>query len=315
VVEIVKYDESYSLKVRESFQSLWLEIQKHGDVLKDTINIAVEGDRVLGVCFLLDTPSCECADKEHPGYLNMEFEAILGEEGIEISAMLIDALIDEYQKICEANNNKRLILRTFCPASSVDYIGFLSSFGFRAQYFMYRMKKDLSGVEPMTGDGGFSFTVRGRSGREEKIEVKAIRAESDGSIADRDEYFEANGSAFGIPDSKNELVYRLREQNGVQFTAKAKGKVVAAVSVWENGHGSVSTENIFCIKEYRRLGITEKLLRGVCAYLSGKGYREASLYVFGVNNYAVGLYTKLGYNIYGGTLHMLYEDDYVPELI
>jgi ribosomal protein S18 acetylase RimI-like enzyme len=90
---------------------------------------------------------------------------------------------------------------------------------------------------------------------------------------------------------------------------------VGAVSVWENKNGCVSTENIFCIREYRRRGITETILRRVLSHLSYKGYREAVLYVYGVNIYAIELYMKLGYEIVGGTVHMLYEDGYEPEMV
>jgi len=314
LLKIRRYDESISDEIKKKFRDMWEEINAHGDVLCETISVAEEDGHPVGICFLLLTSTYHYSDLEHPGYLNMEYEAATGESEIEISGMLIDALINDYKKICKKNKKKRLILRTFCSPTSVDYLMYLSSFGFRAQNFMYRMKKDLTEVVPTGGDGSFSFELTDK-GTIEKVEVSAIRAEADGKINGLEGYFEANKSAFGIPDSENELNFRLSEQCGVQFVARIGGKVVAAVSVWENRPDSVSTENIFCIPEYHRRGVTEKLMRSVCSYLAGKGYREATLFVYGVNTYAIGLYMKLGYNIYGGMLHMLYEDGYVPEMV
>lgn len=315
VIDICRYDESFSDEVKKRFRSLWEEIVGHGDVMAGTISVALEKGHPVGVCFLMATSTYQSADLQHPGYLNMEYQAVSGEDEIEICALLIDTLIEDYRQICEEEPDKRIILRTFASPSSTEYMSFLASFGFRAQYFMYRMRKDLTEVVPEDGDGSFSFEIKNKKGVSERIDVKAVRIGSDGSADGLEGYFEANGSVFGVPDSENELIYRLREQNGIQFIAGVKGRVVAAVSIWENGPLSVSTENIFCIEEYRRLGVTEELLRGVCAFLAGKGYKEATLFVYGVNTYAVGLYTKLGYNIFGGTMHMLFEDGYVPELI
>lgn len=315
MIKICRYDESFSREAKELFGTLFEETVKHADVLKETVSVAAENGHLVGICFLTVTSSYKYADREHPGYLNMDFEAVHGENEVEISAMLIDALINDYRKICRSEKNKRIILRTFCSASSADYMNYLVSFGFRAEHYMHRMRKDLSETMEIPGNGDFDFTVRAKNGKELKVCVEAVRAEGDTDIKGLDGYFEANGRAFGIPDSENELEYRLREQNGVQFVARIDGRVAAAVSVWENNPGSVSTENIFCIEEYRRLGVTENLIRGVCGYLAARGYREATLFVYGVNTYAVELYTKLGYMIYGGTLHMHYEDDYVPALV
>ncbi|MCR5432412.1 MAG: GNAT family N-acetyltransferase [Lachnospiraceae bacterium] len=315
MIEILRYEDRFSDEIRALFESLAKEIDHNGDVRKETMHVAVEEGAVVGVCFLLETSSYRYADRKRPGYLGMELEVKPMENEVEISAMLMDTLIYEYRRICDAEGNKRLILRTFCYSSSVEYMNFLSWLGFRAQHFMYRMKKDLTETVPNKGNGNFEFVITRRNGRDEKIEVETVDAETEGATKKLEGYFEANKRVFGVPDSENELRYRLKEQKGIQFLARSKGKVIAAVSVWENKPDNVSTENIFCIKEYRRLGVTEKLLGGVCAYLAGRGYKEASLYVYGVNTYAVELYRKLGYVIYGGLIHMLYEDGYVPEMI
>ncbi|MCR5830222.1 MAG: GNAT family N-acetyltransferase [Lachnospiraceae bacterium] len=315
MIKISRYDEKYSNKIEKLFNGLWNEINYHGDVIAESICVAEENGEPVGVGFLIATSSYRYADSHRKGYIDMEYAAVEGDETVEIYALLIDTLIDDYRMICRSEKNRRIILRTFCSASSNDYMSFLSTFGFRADNFMYRMRRDLTEVTPVISEGSYSFVITDPSGKEEKIDVEMIKASKDGVVSGLDGYFEANGSAFGVPDSENELKYRMVKQNGIQFLARARGKVVAAVSVWENSKDRVSTENIFCIKKYRRRGITERLLRYVCGYLSAKGYREASLFVYGVNNYAVGLYTKLGYDIFGGMLHMLYEDGYEPELV
>ena len=287
----------------------------HGDVMGDTISVAVEDGSVVGVCFLMETSSYRARDPKYPGYLNMEYAALSDENEVKNSELLIETLIDEYHRIREEKKDGRLILRTFCSSASFDYLDFLSSFGFRAESFMFRMRKELGRAPAKDSDGSFSFEVGLPDRSMETISVSAVKAGSDGSMSGMEGYFEANGRAFGIPDSEPDLLYKMREQNGIQFIARSGSVIVAAVSVWENNPGSVSTENIFCEEKYRRLGITEKLLSGVLDCLSGIGYREATLFVYGVNTYAVALYTKLGYSIYGGILHMNYEDGYVPELV
>jgi len=315
VIRIIRYSEKLSGKIEKLFFSLWEEINHHGDVIKSSVSVAVKDGEPVGIGFLIATSSYRYADSDKKGYIDMEYAAVETEETVEIYALMIDELINEYRNICGKEPDKKIILRTFCSASSTEYMSFLASFGFRAEHFMYRMRRDLTEVAPSLCDGNYSFLIPDSKGKNEKIDVDIVKASDNGEIRGLEGYFEANGSAFGVPDSENELKYRLLKQNGVQFIARSGGKVVAAVSVWENGKDRVSTENIFCVKEYRQRGITETLLRGVCGYLSGKGYREATLFVYGVNNYAVNLYTKLGYNIFGGLLHMLYEDGYEPELV
>ncbi len=315
MIEISRYDKSRGGEVKKLFPVQWEEINYSEDVLADTISIATDGGKLVGICYLVNTPSIDRADRETPGYLNAAFEGAQNGDEIETSGILINTLINDYRAICTVNKDKRLILRTFSYVSMVDYMSYLATFGFRAQNFMYRMKKDLSDVTPVNLPECFSFEVSDDKGLKEEINVTAVKVGVDGKIEGLDGYFEANASAFGIPDSEKELEYRLRRQNGVQFIARADGRVVGAVSVWENKNGCVSTENIFCIREYRRRGITETILRRVLSHLSYKGYREAVLYVYGVNIYAIELYMKLGYEIVGGTVHMLYEDGYEPEMV
>ena len=110
MIDICRYDESFSEEVKKLFRSLWEEIDSHGDVMDGTISVALEKGHPVGICFLMATSTYHSADREHPGYLNMEYQAVSDENEIEVCALLIDTLIADYRRICSEEPDKRIIL-------------------------------------------------------------------------------------------------------------------------------------------------------------------------------------------------------------
>jgi len=306
---LIRYDEKWSERVKAFSLSAWEEINLHGDVIEESVYLVTNKNKVEGLCYLMETPTFRMLGHGcEQGHLNMNYVAGDGEDVLDVYDMLMERQIDSYRVVKDSHPEGRLLLRSFVDTTWHEYISYLTSFGFRAATFMFRMERDLTVIKRPAVRENFSFTISDNDKRE--IKVTAAR-----NLSDIDGYFEANGQSFGVPDSKAELEYRILKHKGIQFVARDGEKIIAGVTVWENDADKASTENIFCAPDYRRKGIMTKFLDRVCSILAGKGYKKATLFVYGVNTYAIDLYSKLGYTIEGGMLQMLYEDDYVPEMV
>lgn len=90
-------------------------------------------------------------------------------------------------------------------------------------------------------------------------------------------------------------------KDDICLVAEAAGKVIGAVWVRimdDYGHIDNDTPSfaISLYKEYRGLGIGTNLMKDMLLLLKEKGYSKASLSVQ-KNNYALGMYKKLGFEI------------------
>ncbi len=92
-----------------------------------------------------------------------------------------------------------------------------------------------------------------------------------------------------------------KQKDDYCFVTEVNGKVVGAVWVRiMNDYGHVDDETpsfaISLYKEYRGYGIGTELMTKMIEHLKGAGYSKASLAVQ-KDNYAVGMYMKLGFQI------------------
>lgn len=141
----------------------------------------------------------------------------------------------------------------------------------------------------------------------EDLEIKEMNPHDDAFI---EAYTVTNREAFEVEDSANELRFIAGGEDSHVFAVMKKNRVIAAVTLWKITKFRAATENIFCAAEYRNKGITSTLIKYVLGYLKERGYKEASLTVFGDNLPATQLYFKLGYELEGNMLELHYETEY-----
>lgn len=309
MLEIIEYDIKYNSDIRKLDELMFLEIQYHADVLKNTICIALYDGEFTGAGFLIAGPTyLQLGKQDLPYYhLHAEYKAVVGTEcEVEASTEMLKHLKLDFCKLQDRYYDKRLILRLWCGGSESAYMEFLMYHEFRAMKVtpilvksldMGQMKRELQISE-------FLYRL------DKKLEICEIKPQEDEKLMRA--YMNANGSAFEVEDSENELRFRLASPKSHVFAVMRGNEVIASVTTWEVSKNRAATENIFCIEKYRNRGVTTALLEYVFDYLRENGYHEASLTVFGDNQPAVQLYFKLGYELLATLVEMHYETDYSP---
>ncbi len=222
-----------------------------------------------------------------------------------------------------SNDSDNLYLRLWCKASDTAYLDFLYDNGFTSLMTNSVMEFELSDYVASDAD-------REKFGEHDSIddaskssaEPTLIGAEGmtsgipEGIIfrelflkdpIEIEEYFKTNCSAFGVPDSEEELRFRLRNFDGHVYALTMDSEVIASVTTWDMGDGRAATENIFCLEEFRRQGLTSAMLCRVLDMLKKDGYKKAVLTCFGNNLPAMSLYRKLGYETSNVMLGMHYR--------
>ena len=333
------FRESWSKKIKSAFPELSERFFTHADVLPGTAVVSFVAGKPVGMGFLLAGPGfSELGHRELPKYyVHPEFEVLsdtalselflpeqyagerlpdtVNEENwyglyFEICDGIFAALKANFRTLRKEHPGKRLLLRTF---SRGDNPGLLE----------YEMEQGFSpvGVMPvMRAYPAFLSEVLKASGRElpdsgkeyvtilpEIGQVRIRRAAADEAFFR--EYLPANGECFLVPDSRAELEYKIRKDGAELFAAYCDGQLAACVSVWPAGENTAATENIFCRSRYRRHGVTTELLLYVFDALLKEGTESAELSLFGEALPAFSLYRKLGYEITGTVLELVYDPE------
>ena len=110
-----------------------------------------------------------------------------------------------------------------------------------------------------------------------------------------DEYMRVNKEAFGIPDSRTDMLYRVLYRGARVFGIFRDGMLRSAVTIWRVSDTCLATENVFTARDDRHQGLATRLLSYVTDIAEEKGFREAVLNVYEEDTEAVMLYEKLGY--------------------
>ena len=143
----------------------------------------------------------------------------------------------------------------------------------------------------------------------EIVEIKEIKLEDP---AKQLTYLKDCERAFHVPESVENLRYRLRDPQTRVFAAVSGDRILGGMLTWNTGRsgtGVASTEFIFCDPAYRRKGIAEAMLRYALRALGKSGMEKAILTVYGTNLPACSLYLKLGYELRSVLIEMQYTTD------
>jgi len=209
--------------------------------------------------------------------LFLDFQGF-GAEEIAASAALLDGLLERKEGIAALCPDANIHATVWCRESREAYADFLREFGFREHTALLTLRRSLFEEEGSSLPDGLFF------------DEPDLR---DPALMDR--YIYGNGLGFGIPDSRGNMLYRMQVLQARALTVTDGTRILASVTVYPDGEGAAATEDIFCIPEYRRRGLTSALLKEAFRRLRGEGFREVHLNVYEDNAPALLLYESLGY--------------------
>ncbi len=286
MLKTVSFTEEYA----RAFEALSPEkaevLRFHGDVIPGGAAAVVrteEGtldETFLGAGFLQEGPSYHARERcpRLPFYnIHMDFAVDYADpEAVPAAEMLLQELIARCAVLKEEAPERTLALTYWVRSEARETRTFLESFGFRKAYRMYHMVREL-GEEPCETPAETDPVITETS----LLSPEAMK-----------DYVEATAEAYGVPDSEEEMRFRILRQGARIFTIEGK----TFVTVWDLGNGDAVTENIFTKKAFRRQGLAKKLLEGVAKRLRGEGFERLCLNVYPrYAAHALRMYRSLGY--------------------
>lgn len=291
-VSVMQYHEEYDEQIAQLDQLMYWKIKFHPDLIRESVYLAVEEKKLLGVAYLIKRSGFLHVDQ------NLAYHEIILEHYVdtetanqdEVLSLLLGQMKRECDRISAAYPGKRIFIKCWVPEEEHGRIELFLRNGFYLGRGTPVLVRQLEDVEPLDPGKPQRLNIQTENGNE-TLEIKALTMEDQFL----EEYEKANGNAFVIPDSIGDLAFKMNGPD-VKVFAVMKGKeIIASVMIWDCGEKRAATENIFCIDQYRRKGITSALIEYVCAYLKSEGYEEASLSVYQDNLPAIFLYEKMGY--------------------
>jgi len=295
------------------FPSLAAGLRYNPDILRETALASEERGRIIGAGFLSASAEFLWLLRQRPEAFSMlslkpalpgsseaqadalcqapprdfglftEFQGC-GAKEIDVSISLLEALSEKAADIAACCPGLNIHRTVWCRESREAYADFLREFGFREERALLTLRKNLF-AEPR-----------------DMTETKALLPHGlffDSpdltDPAQMDRYIYGNGLGFGHPDSRGNMLYRMSVLGARALTVTDGEQVLASVTVYRDGEGAAATEDIFCVPEWRRRGITTALLKEAFRRLRQEGFREVHLNVYEDNAPALSLYRSLGY--------------------
>lgn len=304
---LIKYKDEYDEQIEKLDQLLYWKIKFHPDLIRETVYLVIEEEKLLGVAYLIKRSGFLHIDKEL-AYHEIILEHYIDPEVLNQDAIL-SLLLGQMKKECDrisANYpGKRIIIKCWEHEEEHERIEMYLKNDFYIGRGTPILVKKLDNVKSYDFSKPQYLNIQTDYGNE-TLEIKELTME-DNFL---DEYEKANGNAFVIPDSIGDLAFKMNGPD-VKVFAVMKGKEInSSIMIWECSEKRAATENIFCIDTYRRKGITSALIEYTCAYLKAEGYEEASLTVYQDNLPAIHLYEKMGYRYEKFNFGIQYETGY-----
>jgi len=320
MVSIANYRERYRSDVTRMDEEFARRLRDHEDVLRETACVVLDDGVFAGAGFLsLSDSGSGSGERDAMQCVDAEFKALPGTETeAEASVLLLEELKYRFRRLPQTEG-RRTALRVWVRAEDTAYTELLYDEGFAVGRVMTVMTRGIDETDGRTEDEDVCAE------REEEARGPAYESAFSGErefdkapgdvevreFFDSDEeewrqYFAVNSRSFGEPDSEHEMRFRLKNPEAHVWIAVTDDRLVAAVSARPVGNGLYATDNIFCDPEYRRRGITTRLLRYAFGKLCDAGARSVRLTVYGDNLPAIRLYRKLGYEVSYELLEMHY---------
>lgn len=303
MLKLIRYAPQYDSELSALDREMFLEIKYHRDVLKDSIILALDTEgppEIIGYGYLLASASYRLLKENLPEYHLHAIQKAVGPKEAEASVMLLNGLMDLFEEQKEAHPGKRLILRLWARESADAYLGLLKELGFYQGNTMYvyeNVLEEASGV--LTLSRIFSKAQKNLPG----LMLKRVTPNE----AFFREYKDVNGQAFHIPDSLDDLDFKLCYYDATIYSAFLGDRLIASVTSWRINEAVYTTENIFCLPGKQNLGATRALLGYVLLQLKKEGRSVAALTVYKDDLPAIKLYSSYGYKRKHTLLEMHYK--------
>ncbi|MBP5224670.1 MAG: GNAT family N-acetyltransferase [Lachnospiraceae bacterium] len=282
-IRLVPYETSLDGLIRTVSEDDLAEIRGNGDVYPETVLLALCQERPAGVGYL-------SRGTVNDGILTVYcvFDVISSAPGaIAAGKALLRALKGRFASLKPKLPFPDARLTVFSREES-ETAAFLQENGFLAGRKMSVFRNGLN----LIGDVPETRTVRFPDGSEKEAHIGFL----DVTVPENMErYIRANGRGFGHPDSEKGLLFRVGHWQARVFAWLCGDEVLAAVTVWPQRGIAFATEDVFCVPEVRRQGLTEQLLKYLLRQGKEEGYACADLNAFSHNMTAVRLYEKCGY--------------------
>ena len=302
MLSITDYDPKFDNAIEAFDRDIFLELKYHRDVLRKDILIVVDQDgSFIGTGYLLASASYRLIERPLPEYFIHAIFKAGGTKEAEASVMLLDALIERFHSHVDEHPDKKMLLRLWCKETDTAYAALLQEMGFAAKDTMYVMRRDLSSIEDLTVSKIFGKASRNH------LELMVKKTEPTDLILK--EYIGVNEQAFQLPDSLDDLLFKLKFYDGSLYCAFLEDMLTASVTTWRIGEQLYATENIFCLPAAQNKGVTKALLGFVLLALKKAGNNYAALTVYKKDTHAIKLYSSFGYRLTHTLLEMHYSKD------
>ena len=289
IISARKFSEKDLTYVQKHNFILSLQIQYCGDFSRDDAFTAVNGSGdVLGVAALQLHHQWDCCNGANEIIVNL----CVGNFSEDAITVLLGEIKNRYRKIHEEHKDINVRLLTWVKDDDVRQAQAFLKNGFwmgkTIPVLNCIIPKEIPQVDIPQG-----------------IEISRLEMNDENIKA----YTAATALANdGVPDSINELYFRLNDPGVKVFAAKDGEKIVAGITVWNQGEENGATENIFTIPEYRRKNLARGVIAAGMKSLKDDGMKTATLSVIGDNSRAMRLYQSIGYELKYYIMGIVYKD-------
>ena len=282
-LRLIPYDSAFDAQIDAIEPEDLAEIRRNGDVFPESVKLALYGKKCIGVGYLT-------LGTVNDGILtvNCTFDVnSSNRHAVGAAKALLEAQEACFEALKEKLPVRPVRLSVFAKEDST-VADFVREEGFLTGRKMTVFRNDLSTAEDVCTETEVTLA----DGIVRQARIGFLDVTDPDSMA---RYLKANGKGFGCPDSEKSLLFRVEHWRARVYAWMCEGEVLSAVTVWPQRQIAFATEDVFCVPEARRQGLTGKLLRYVLKMGKDKGYAQADLNAFSHNETAIRLYEKCGY--------------------
>lgn len=210
------------------------------------------------------------------------------EDGAEIKDQLLLKAVERAQAIQQRLSEPAVLSATYF-GQGIASIEYLQARGFRHYETGYTLRRDLADPIPNLP-------------QPENLSILPWRMET---IAEQSQYIQAYEAVFhndvwnlkGLQHFMSSDLWSV----GTTFTAFSGKQIAGSIMVYygpDDPEKIGTTEHVFVLPQWRRQGLASYLLCQALAYLKKRGLVVAELQVSAENPSAIGIYQKIGFQVY-----------------
>lgn len=271
----------------------WLSVQWNKSFHREDCFVAVADDGiVLGISALAYDGTWYYLDsdrKDIDKYLcqiTLEMSEAYESE-VEVKDALLWALKNRLREQKKKYQDKTLAIRTWCDSDDINEQQFYLRHGFGEDTIKWILKYNLSKEIK-------EYDIP------DNIVIEEHSFEGDGMKR----YSTANGLGYGVPDSEDEMWFKLQGGDTNVYVAKDGDTIVSSTTIWKINDERYATENVFTIPDYRRKNIGRATLAYALQECRKRNAKIATLTCIGDNISAIAMYLGMGYEVMDHQIEM-----------